>query len=56
MSGEATPFPQESADTLNTPGDAPAEVAADQAPAAEAASEPSAPSADPEQRVRELEA
>ena len=56
MSGEATPFPQESADTLKTPDDAPAEVAADQAPAAEAASEPSAPSADPEQRVRELEA
>lgn len=56
MSGEATPFPQESADTLNTPGDAAAEVAADQAPAAEAAPESSAPSADPEQRVRELEA
>jgi len=52
MSGEATPFPQESADTLNTSGEAPAEVAAEQAPAAEA---PSA-SADPEQRVRELEA
>ena len=56
MSGEATPFPQESADTLNTPGAAAAEVAADQAPAAEAAPESSAPSADPEQRVRELEA
>jgi molecular chaperone GrpE len=56
MSGEATPFPQESADTLNTPGDASAEVAADQAPVAEAAPESSAPSADPEQRVRELEA
>ena len=56
MSGEATPFPQESADTLNTPGDAAAEVVADQAPAAEAAPESSAPSADPEQRVRELEA
>lgn len=56
MSGEATPFPQESADTLNTPGDASAEVAADQAPVAEAAPESSAPSADPDQRVRELEA
>jgi molecular chaperone GrpE len=56
MSGEATPFPQESADTLNSPGDAPAEAVADQAPAAEPASEPSSPSADPEQRVRELEA
>jgi molecular chaperone GrpE len=56
MSGEATPFPQESADTLNTPGDAPAEVVADQAPAAEADSETASPSANPEQRVRELEA
>jgi molecular chaperone GrpE len=56
MSGEATPFPQESADTLKTPGDAPAEVVADQAPAAEAASETASPSSDPEQRVRELEA
>jgi molecular chaperone GrpE len=56
MSGEATPFPQESADTLNAPGDAPTEVAAEQAPAAEAASEAPAPSADPEQQVRELEA
>jgi len=56
MSGEATPFPQESADTLNTSGEAPAEVAADQAPAPEAAAEAPAASADPEQRVRELEA
>ena len=56
MSGEATPFPQESAETLNAPGDAPAEVAAEQAPAAEAAADATAPSADPEQRVRELEA
>ena len=56
MSGEATPFPQESADTLKTPRDAPAEVVADQAPAAEADSETASPSANPEQRVRELEA
>ena len=56
MSGEATPFPQESADTLNTSGEAPAEVAAEQAPAPEAAAEAPAASADPEQRVRELEA
>ncbi|MBD1193893.1 nucleotide exchange factor GrpE [Vulcanococcus sp. Clear-D1] len=56
MSGEATPFPQESADTLNTSGDTSAEVAADQAPAAEAAAEAPAASADPEQRVRDLEA
>ena len=56
MSGEATPFPQESADTLNTPSDAPAEVVAEQAPAAEADSETASPSANPEQRVRELEA
>ncbi len=53
MSGEATPFPQESADTLNTSGDTTTEVAAEQAPAAEAAAE--SPAADPEQRVRELE-
>ena len=53
MSGEATPFPQDSADTLNTPGDSTTEVAAEQAPAAEAAAE--SPAADPEQRVRELE-
>ena len=49
MSGEATPFPQDSADTLNTSGDSTTEVAAEQAPAAES------PAADPEQRVRELE-
>ena len=53
MSGEATPFPQDSADTLNTSGDTTTEVAAEQAPAAEAAAE--SPAADPEQRVRELE-
>jgi molecular chaperone GrpE len=54
MSGEATPFPQESADTLNTSGDTTPEVAAEQTPAAEAAAE--SPAVDPEQRVRELEA
>ena len=53
MSGEATPFPQDSADTLNASGDTTTEVAAEQAPAAEAAAE--SPAADPEQRVRELE-
>ncbi|MEN9860345.1 MAG: nucleotide exchange factor GrpE [Vulcanococcus sp.] len=60
MSGEATPFPQESADTLNAPGVATPEEAADQAPAsdpsAEAPASSPSPSADPEQRVRELEA
>jgi len=56
MSGEATPFPQESADTLNAPGDTTAEVVTDQAPAAEAAAEAPATSSDPEQRVRDLEA
>ncbi len=54
MSGEATPFPQESADTLNTSGDPTTEVAAEQTPAAETAAE--SPAVDPEQRVRELEA
>jgi molecular chaperone GrpE len=56
MSGEATPFPQESADTLNPSGDAPAEVATDQAPAVESAVEAPAANADPAQRLRELEA
>ena len=64
MSGEATPFPQESADTLNasvdatveTAGDAAAEVVAEQVFAADAAADTPAPSADPEQRVRDLEA
>ena len=54
MSGEATPFPQDSAETLNAPGDGATEAVEEQAPAAEAAAE--APVADPEQRVRELEA
>jgi molecular chaperone GrpE len=55
MSGEATPFPQESADTLNTPGDVPAEVV-EQVAAPEATAQTPSPSADPEQRLRELEA
>lgn len=54
MSGEATPFPQDSADTLNAPGDSTTEVVEEQVPAAEAAAEN--PAVDPEQRVRELEA
>ena len=54
MSGEATPFPQDSADTLNPSGETTAEVVEEQAPAPEAAAETS--SADPELRVRELEA
>jgi molecular chaperone GrpE len=60
MSGEATPIPQESAETLNTAGEAVGEV--EQNPPVEAAPELEAPapeavaSTDPEQRVRELEA
>ena len=60
MSGEATPIPQESAETLYTVGEAVGEV--EQNPSVDAAPELEAPapeavaSADPEQLVRELEA
>ena len=60
MSGEATPIPREPAETLNTVGEAVGEV--EQNPPVDAAPEVEAPapeavaSADPEQRVRELEA
>ena len=56
MSGEATPFPQESAETLNAPGEAEQAPAVEAAPEAETPAPEASVSTDPEQRVRELEA
>ena len=56
MSGEATPLSQESAETLNTAVEVEQSATADAAPEAEAPATEAAASADPEQRVRELEA
>ena len=55
MSGEATPLSQESAETLNTAVEVEQSATADAAPEAEAPATEAAASADPEQRVRELE-
>ncbi|QVV67108.1 nucleotide exchange factor GrpE [Synechococcus sp. LA31] len=56
MSGEATPLSQESAETLNTAVEVEQSATADAVPEVEAPATEAAASADPEQRVRELEA